>query len=174
MAELNEPVIHRKKKKVIVVNERKSSIVSATITKIVKPEKVKPPKAAKLKKVKQPPPPPKVKGPAPALHPDGTPQERAEKFLARLKSEQALFQQYQPLKLKVNKDLNKMYPDTARHIICRSLERYCNTLEYLQTLKANADRFDLDLNPVGQVTEDQALEAKTRWKTNLRATIKRR
>lgn len=162
-----EPVIHRKKK-IVVVNDRKKPVVES----VPKPEKVKKVKAPK--KVKQPPPPPRVRGPAPVPHEDGNHAQRVEKFLAMVQQECEVFQQYVPLKIKIHKDLMVKYPKIAHHIICRSLQKYCGTVDYLRTLKAGAERFDLDMQPVDVVTEQHALEAKKRCFEKMRQAIKPR
>lgn len=165
-----EPVIYRKKKKVVVVNDFKKSGVE--VVSVTKPEKVKKVKAPK--KVKQPPPPPRVRGPAPVPHEDGNHEERVEKFLAILKQDCAVFQQYIPLKIKIHKDLITKYPKIAKHIIRRSLQKHCGTVEYLRSLKVDAERVDLAMQVEGVVTEQQALEAKKRCFEKMRKAIKPR
>lgn len=169
MLSSDEPVIHRKKK-IVVVNDRKKSVIASVS--VSKPEKVKKVKAPK--KVKQPPPPPRVRGPAPMLHEDGTHAQRVEKFLTMVKQECAVFQHCVPLKIKIHKDLIVKYPKIAHHIICRSLQKYCSTVEYLRTLKVGAERFDLDMHPVDVVIEEHAVEAKKSCFEKLRKAIKPR
>jgi hypothetical protein len=164
-----EPVIHRKKK-IVVVNDRKKSVVESAP--VPKPEKVKKVKAPK--KVKQPPPPPRVRGPAPVLHEDGTHEQRVEKFLMILKQDHLVFQQSIPLKIKIHKDLIVKYPKIANHIICKSLHQHCSSVEYLRTLKVGAERFDLDLQSVDVVSEQNAVEAKKRCFEKMRQVIKPR
>lgn len=163
---MSEPVIHRKKR-IEVFNERKVPVAAPVA-------KVKKPKPEKVKKVKTPPPPPRVRGPAPVPHPDGTREERIEKFLNTLQQDLAVFRTVVPLKIKIHKDLGERYPQIAKHIICGALHKHCQDVNYLRTLQVVKNRYDLEMQPVDIVTEEHVTLAKNRILLKLRKMIKPR
>ena len=163
-----EPVIHRKKR-VEIFNDRKPVVVETP-----KVKKVKKPKPEKVKKVKIPPPPPRVRQlPTPA-HPDGSPETRVKLFMQMLETECPVFHNPTPMKIKIHKDIRERYPQIANHIICKTLHMYCKSVNYLRGLKSGASRYDLDMQPVDVVTEDQAATAKVALFKAMKQRIKAR
>jgi hypothetical protein len=167
---MNEPVIHRKKR-IQVFNDRK---VAAFVAPASKPAKVKKPKPEKVKKVKTPPPPPRVRGPAPVPHPDGTREQRIQLFLNLLREENEVFQRGVPLKIKIHKDIIAKYPHIAKHVIRGALHEHCKDVAYLRSLVSGASRFDLAMQVVDVVTDDQQVEAKSRVRLRMATLIKPR
>ena len=150
-----EPVIHRKKR-VEIFNDRKPVVVETP-----KVKKVKKPKPEKVKKVKIPPPPPRVRQLPTPPHPDGSPETRVKLFMQMLETECPVFYTPTPMKIKIHKDIHERYPQIATHIICKTLHMYCKSVPYLRNLKAGTPRYDLNMQAVDVVTEDQAVTAKS-------------
>lgn len=69
--------------------------------------------------------------------------------------------QYKPLAIGIDKEIRKrLNGKVLKATLNRCLSIHTNKLNYLKKLKAGRDRFDLDNNPVGHVTEKQEQKAK--------------
>jgi sRNA-binding protein len=67
---------------------------------------------------------------------------------------------FRPLKLKIHLDLIERAPVTAEEVHV-ALSIHCHRLSYLRVQVEGAERVDLDGNPVGVVTAEQAIGAKS-------------
>jgi ProP effector len=69
------------------------------------------------------------------------------------------FAERRPLKRGVDQDLQKLLA-IKRHIIKTALRSYCGSFSYLCAMSAGAVRVDLNGQPAGVVTEEEAAIAK--------------
>jgi ProP effector len=79
----------------------------------------------------------------------------------------------QPLKIGIHNDVVARHPELRPSLIASALKTYTRSLGYLETLKAGAERIDLEGNPVGTVTDADEEDAKRKIaKTARRAEAK--
>lgn len=64
-----------------------------------------------------------------------------------------------PLKIGIHKDLMERHPEVDAPGLKRALTLYCRSFRYKRKLVAAAVRVDLDRNPSGEVTAEQAARA---------------
>jgi hypothetical protein len=66
----------------------------------------------------------------------------------------------QPLKIGIHNDIIIRHPELRPSLIASALKTYTRSLGYLETLKTDAARIDLEGNPVGTVTAADEEDAK--------------
>jgi ProP effector len=66
----------------------------------------------------------------------------------------------QPLKIGIHNDIIVRQTELQPGLIATALRTYTRSLGYLETLKAGAERIDLEGNPVGTVTAADEADAK--------------
>jgi sRNA-binding protein len=91
-----------------------------------------------------------------------------------MREECKVFQQLVPLKIKIHLDLIERYPHIAKHVIRGALHEVCKDVSYIRKLTVGAHRYDLDMNPVDVVNEDQFVDAKSRIRMLMAKLIKPR
>lgn len=67
-----------------------------------------------------------------------------------------------PLKIGIHNDLKTRHPEFSMPEIRRALSWLCHSHRYLRTFKPGSIRLDLDGNPAGEVTAEQAEIARQR------------
>lgn len=70
-----------------------------------------------------------------------------------------------PLKIGITKDIVDRLPDVKKYFIAAAIHDYCSGPSYYAACTPNAPRYDLDGNPCGAVTADQAEHAATVFAT---------
>ena len=74
------------------------------------------------------------------------------------------FSRFRPLKLGIDRDLKAELPELSNKKIDRVLWFYTSSRSYLSALRIGADRYGLDGNPAGTVTENEAEFARKAFK----------
>jgi ProP effector len=69
------------------------------------------------------------------------------------------YRPHRPLKIGIAVDLLTCCPEFSRYTLGRALGVYTARLMYLEAMVAGATRVDLDSNPAGEVTADEAEHA---------------
>lgn len=66
-----------------------------------------------------------------------------------------VFAEGKPLAIGMREELTKRHPDIEPRLLRSALLKHCKRPRYLKALAAIPERYDLDGNPVGVVTEEQ-------------------
>jgi ProP effector len=83
-------------------------------------------------------------------------------LLAALRTQFPVFRENKPLALGIHKVIKERLPDTDSKRLRLAMQTHTASTAYLKSLTNGGSRFDLDDNPVGEVTpgqQQQALEA---------------
>lgn len=117
--------------------------------------------------------------PAPASVPPATaPTARAKTaadaraLLQRLQSEFAVFRDCKPLALRIDAAIRERFPDLDRKALRSALHMHTASTRYLKAVERTPQRFDLDDQPAGEVTDEQREHASTTLKERFAAQAK--
>ncbi|HRP25558.1 MAG TPA: ProQ/FinO family protein [Thauera sp.] len=112
-------------------------------------------------------------GAAPSVEPaKPAPRLEPRAMLKRLEAECPVFRDCKPLALKIDNSIIERFPDFERKTLRIALRMHTASTRYLKAVERNAQRFDLDGNPVGEVTEEQRVHASTTLKERFAAAAK--
>lgn len=70
-----------------------------------------------------------------------------------------VFRDAQPLAIGIDGAILQRQPSVDRNLLRRALHQYTTSTRYLKVLQGAHQRFDLDGNPAGEVSEDQRAHA---------------
>lgn len=93
-------------------------------------------------------------------------------LLQRLQAASPAFRDCRPLALKIDASILERFPDFDRKCLRAALRIHTASTRYLKALERSKERFDLDGNPVGEVTEEQRIHAATVLKERFAAVAK--
>ena len=93
-------------------------------------------------------------------------------LLQRLQKECAAFSDCKPLALKIDASILARFPDFDRKSLRTALRIHTASTRYLKAVERSAERFDLDGNPAGEVTDEQRAHAVTTLKERFAAVAK--
>lgn len=82
-----------------------------------------------------------------------SPVQTARVLLKEFQEKFAIFREYMPLAIGIDKQLIARCPELNRKILRIALGMHTNSLRYLKTMQKATRRFDLDGNDVDEVTE---------------------
>lgn len=85
----------------------------------------------------------------------------ARALLKELQEKFAVLRDAQPLAIGIDKQLIALQPEINRKALRIALGIHTNSLRYLKAMKKATNRFDLEGNPAGEVTEEQRAHAAT-------------
>lgn len=85
--------------------------------------------------------------------PDAAPSQSPRALLKKLQADFAVFRDYQPLAIGIDKQLQARLPDLERKTLRIALGIHTNSLRYLKVMEKATVRFDLDGNTADEVTE---------------------
>ncbi len=110
---------------------------------------------------------------------DATPAQAAPRpriepraLLQRLQAESPAFRDCKPLALKIDASILERFPDLDRKSLRSALRLHTASTRYLKAVERSTERFDLDGNPAGEVTEEQRAHASTTLKERFAAVAK--
>lgn len=83
----------------------------------------------------------------------------ARQMLQDLQTQFAVFRDAQPLAIGIDAVLRTRIPDINRRVLRDALRQHTASTRYLKGLQAATQRFDLDGQPAGEVTEEQRKHA---------------
>jgi ProP effector len=111
--------------------------------------------------------------PKPAAKPAAKPIRR-NAMLEQLQAEFAVFRDFQPLAIGIHKQLMERMPDLDKNKVRTAMHSHTASTRYLKALTAGAPRFDLDGQPVGEVTAEQQTVAVQTLRDRLKKAAERR
>ena len=102
------------------------------------------------------------------------PKQRIEPraLLQRLQKEFAAFRDCKPLALKIDASIAERMPEIDRKSLRAALRMPHCVTRYLKAVERSQQRFDLDGQPAGEVTEEQRTHAATTLKERFAAVAK--
>ena len=109
---------------------------------------------------------------APADQQPRKPRIEPRALLQRLQKECAAFRDCKPLALKIDASILERFPDFDRKSLRTALRIHTASTRYLKAVERSAERFDLDGNPAGEVTDEQRAHAVTTLKERFAAVAK--
>lgn len=112
--------------------------------------------------------------PAPATESNATPRQRIEPraLLQRLQEAFPAFRDCKPLALRIDASIVERMPDIDRKSLRAALRMYTASTRYLKAVERSQQRFDLDGQPAGEVTEEQRMHASTTLKERFAAVAR--
>ncbi|ENO90034.1 ProQ/FINO family protein [Thauera linaloolentis] len=118
-----------------------------------------------------------IEAEAPALSPSAegaVPQQRIEPraLLQSLQKAFPAFRDCKPLALKIDASIVERMPGIDRKSLRAALRMYTASTRYLKAVERSQQRFDLDGQPVGEVTDEQRTHASTTLKERFAAIAK--
>jgi len=110
---------------------------------------------------------------SPAAEP-AAPRQRIEPraLLQRLQQAFPAFRDCKPLALKIDASIAERMPDVDRKSLRAALRLHTASTRYLKAVERSQQRFDLDGQPAGEVTEEQRTHASTTLKERFAAVAK--
>jgi ProP effector len=90
-------------------------------------------------------------------------------ILKQLQSESAVFRDCKPLALKIESDVLERFPAFDRKSLRVALRMHTASTRYLKMIERSVERFDLDGNPRGEVTDEQRAYANGKLKERFAA-----
>ena len=102
------------------------------------------------------------------------PRKRVEPraLLQRLQKEFSAFRDCKPLALKIDASIAERMPDIDRKSLRAAMRMHTASTRYLKAVERAQQRFDLEGQPVGEVTEEQRTHASTTLKERFAAVAK--
>ncbi len=82
-----------------------------------------------------------------------SPAQQARALLKDFQSQFAVFRDYQPLAIGVDKQLIARFPEISRKVLRMALGIHTNSLRYLKVMEKATVRFDLDGNTADEITD---------------------
>lgn len=103
-----------------------------------------------------------------------TPKKRTDPraILAQLQAASTTFRDFKPLALRIDKSILERFPDLDRKSLRSALRSHTASTKYLKAMERATERFDLDGNVAGEVTEEQRQHAATTLKERFAAVAK--
>lgn len=80
-------------------------------------------------------------------------------LLKDLNEKYAVFREDKPLAIGINKQLAGLLPDAQAKTLRTALRFHTSSVRYLKAMEKATERYDLDGNPAGEVTEEQRQHA---------------
>lgn len=90
-----------------------------------------------------------------------TPVQLARALLKEFQEEFAVFRDYMPLAIGIDKQLLTRRPELNKKVLRIALRIHTNTSRYLKVMTKATSRFDLEGNPADEVTETHRTHADT-------------
>ena len=111
---------------------------------------------------------------APATENNAAPRQRIEPraLLQRLQEAFPAFRDCKPLALRIDASIVERMPDIDRKSLRAALRMYTASTRYLKAVERSQQRFDLDGQPAGEVTEEQRTHASTTLKERFAAVAR--
>jgi ProP effector len=94
--------------------------------------------------------------------------QAARALLKQLQTEFQVMRDALPLAIGIDKQLTARLPDVSRKVLRTALGIHTNSLRYLKAMKNATERFDLNGNAAGEVTEVQRAHAATALEERLK------
>jgi ProP effector len=106
--------------------------------------------------------------------PAPSPVQLARTLLKQFQEEFAVFREYQPLAIGIDKQLAARLPELNRKVLRIALGIHTNSLRYLKGMEKATVRFDLDGNQAAEVTEEHRAHATQLLRERLKKEAERR
>ncbi len=99
---------------------------------------------------------------------------RRNATLDKLAESYAVFRDCKPLALGIHKVILERQPELGKDAIRKALHIHTASTRYLKALACADQRFDLDDQPAGEVTEEQRKQAQAEVKERIKKSIEKR
>lgn len=99
---------------------------------------------------------------------------RRNPTLEKLSETYAVFRDGKPLALGIHKVLLERQPELGKEAIRKALHIHTASTRYLKSLACADQRFDLDGQPAGEVTDEQRQQAQAEVKERIKKSIEKR
>ncbi len=99
---------------------------------------------------------------------------RRNALLETLMKDYPVFRDYQPLVLGIHKHLRERQPELAADAVRAALRAHTASTKYLKALAQASQRFDLDGQVAGEVTQEQRDHATTTLKDRFKQAAERK
>lgn len=96
----------------------------------------------------------------------------ARALLQRLQGEFAVFRDCKPLALRIDAAIRERFPEVDRKALRSALHMHTASTRYLKAVERSPQRFDLDDQPAGEVSEEQRAHASATLKDRFAAQAK--
>lgn len=93
-------------------------------------------------------------------------------LLQKLQALSPTFRDCKPLALRIDTSILERFPEFERKALRAALRMHTASTRYLKAVERSAERFDLDGNVAGEVTEEQRSHAATMLKERFAAAAK--
>ncbi len=115
-----------------------------------------------------------LQNPAPDTGPAPTAQPASDfrGILQRLREQSPTFRDFRPLALRIDTAIMARFPEFERKALRSALHFHTATTRYLKEIQRSPERFDLDGNVSGEVTEEQRAHAATLLKERFAAAAR--
>lgn len=97
----------------------------------------------------------------------------ARALLQRLQAEFAVFRDCKPLALRIDAAIRERMPELDRKTLRSAMHTHTASTRYLKAVERSAQRFNLDGEPAGEITDDQRSHASATLKERFAAQAKR-
>lgn len=97
----------------------------------------------------------------------------ARALLQRLQGEFAVFRDCKPLALRIDATIRERFPELDRKALRSAMHTHTASTRYLKAVERSAQRFNLDGEPAGEVTDEQRAHASATLKERFAAQAKR-
>jgi ProP effector len=99
---------------------------------------------------------------------------RRNATLDKLSETYAVFRECKPLALGIHKVIQERQPELGKDAIRKALHIHTASTRYLKSLACADQRFDLDDQAAGEVTEEQRKQAQAEVKERIKKSIEKR
>lgn len=106
--------------------------------------------------------------------PEAAPSITPRALLKRLQTEFAVFRDFQPLAIGIDKQVQTRLPDVPRKILRIALGIHTNSMRYLRAMEKATARFDLDGQQTDEVTEAHRTHASEAVRERIKQDIEKR
>lgn len=93
-------------------------------------------------------------------------------ILQRLQASSPTFRDCKPLALRIDKSIAERFPEFDRKSLRNALHMYTASTRYLKSVERSKERYDLDGNVAGEVTEEQRAHAAATLKERFAAVAR--
>ena len=109
---------------------------------------------------------------------NATPQEAPSitprALLKKLQADFAVFRDYQPLAIGIDKQVQARFPDIPRKVLRVALGIHTNSMRYLKAMEKATARFDLEGNQTDEVTDAHRAHATEAVRERIKQDVEKR
>jgi ProP effector len=103
-----------------------------------------------------------------------SPAQTAQALIKELQARFSVFRDYQPLAIGIDKQIRAAMPEIEKKTLRTALGIHANSLRYLKAMETATERFDLEGNSAGEVTEEHRQHASETLRERSKKNAERR